>query len=118
MLRADRFGHHLAALVAFVEHEGHTRVPRTHKTEEGLSLGTWLNNQQARRAKLSAEQVGQLEALRWSGAAEVLRGLPMASGSPRKAPTGRLSALRTVVPRTARGSYKQWRAFPARRRQG
>ncbi|WP_422724265.1 helicase associated domain-containing protein [Kitasatospora purpeofusca] len=62
--------------MAFVEHEGHTRVRRIHKTEEGLSLGTWLNNQKARRAKLSAKQVGQLEALGWSGAAEVLRGCP------------------------------------------
>jgi hypothetical protein len=38
-------------------------VPRAHKTEEGLSLGTWLNNQKARRDKLSPEQLGQLEAL-------------------------------------------------------
>ncbi|CAM5562622.1 helicase associated domain-containing protein (plasmid) [Streptomyces viridifaciens] len=49
---ADRFAHHLAALAAFVERESHARVPRTHKTEEGLSLGTWLNNQKARRDKL------------------------------------------------------------------
>ncbi|WP_344640995.1 DEAD/DEAH box helicase [Kitasatospora cystarginea] len=61
--RADRFGAGLAALAAFVEREGHAKVPRAHKTEEGLSLGAWLNNQKARRDKLSPEQRGQLEAL-------------------------------------------------------
>jgi len=61
--RGDRFQQHLAALVAFVQREGHAKVPRTHKTDEGLSLGTWLNNQKARRDKLSEEQRGQLEAL-------------------------------------------------------
>jgi hypothetical protein len=61
--RADRFQLHLAALTTFVEREGHARVPRAHKTAEGLSLGAWLNNTKARRAKLSAEQLGQLEAL-------------------------------------------------------
>ncbi|CAN3977397.1 helicase associated domain-containing protein [Kitasatospora purpeofusca] len=40
----------------------HARVPRTHK-EGGTSLGTWLNNQKARRDKLTTEQLGQLEAL-------------------------------------------------------
>ncbi|MFJ9847165.1 helicase associated domain-containing protein [Kitasatospora sp. NPDC101155] len=60
--RADRFGAGLAALAAFVEREGHVRVPRTHK-EDGVSLGSWLNNQKARRDKLTKEQLGQLEAL-------------------------------------------------------
>ncbi|MFJ4192079.1 Helicase associated domain protein [Kitasatospora sp. NPDC089509] len=60
--RADRFAQGLAALAAFVEREGHARVPRTHK-EGGTSLGTWLNNQKARQDKLTAEQLGQLEAL-------------------------------------------------------
>ncbi|MBV6702625.1 helicase associated domain-containing protein [Kitasatospora aureofaciens] len=61
--RADRFQLHLAALAEFVEREGHARVPRAHKTAEGLSLGAWLNNTKARRAKLSPEQLGQLAAL-------------------------------------------------------
>ncbi|MFJ2863989.1 helicase associated domain-containing protein [Kitasatospora sp. NPDC087314] len=60
--RADRFGAGLAALAAFVGREGHVRVPRTHK-EGGVSLGSWLNNQKARRDKLTKEQLGQLEAL-------------------------------------------------------
>ncbi|MFJ9777657.1 helicase associated domain-containing protein [Kitasatospora sp. NPDC101157] len=61
--RTDRFQLHLAALAEFVEREGHARVPRPHKTSEGLSLGAWLNNTKARRDKLTAEQRGQLEAL-------------------------------------------------------
>lgn len=61
--RADRFDAGLVALAAFVEREGHAKVPRAHKTEEGLSLGAWLNNQKARRDKLSEEQRGQLQAL-------------------------------------------------------
>ncbi|MFE7528910.1 helicase associated domain-containing protein [Kitasatospora sp. NPDC057542] len=62
MSRADQSQQGLAALAAFVEREGHARVPRTHK-KGGTSLGTWLNNQKARRDKLSAEQLGRLEAL-------------------------------------------------------
>ncbi|MFH8388009.1 helicase associated domain-containing protein [Kitasatospora sp. NPDC018058] len=60
--RTDRFQLHLAALTAFAEREGHARVPRTHK-EGGVSLGSWVNNQKARRDKLSPEQLSQLAAL-------------------------------------------------------
>ncbi|MEE1784048.1 helicase associated domain-containing protein [Streptomyces sp. SP17BM10] len=49
-------------MAAFVEREGHARVLRTRK-EDGTSLGTWLNNQKARRNRLSPEQLGQQEAL-------------------------------------------------------
>ncbi|MFE5586386.1 Helicase associated domain protein [Kitasatospora sp. NPDC056531] len=61
--RADRFQQGVAALTAFAEREGHVRVPRSHK-EGAVSLGTWLNNTRARRDKLTAEQIEQLEALR------------------------------------------------------
>ncbi|MFI9366973.1 Helicase associated domain protein [Kitasatospora sp. NPDC053057] len=61
--RADRFQLHLTALAEFVEREGHARVPRAHKTAEGLSLGAWLNNTKTRQEKLSEEQLAQLEAL-------------------------------------------------------
>ncbi|MDH6130221.1 helicase associated domain-containing protein [Kitasatospora sp. GP82] len=61
--RADRFQQHLSALAAFVERERHAKIPRTHKTAEGLSPGAWLNNQKARLDKLSEEQRGQLEVL-------------------------------------------------------
>ncbi|MFE7532390.1 Helicase associated domain protein [Kitasatospora sp. NPDC057542] len=64
--RADRFHQSLAALAAFVEREGHVRVPRSHK-EDTVSLGMWLDNTRARREKLSEEQRGQLEALGVAG---------------------------------------------------
>ncbi|MFJ9847593.1 helicase associated domain-containing protein, partial [Kitasatospora sp. NPDC101155] len=74
--RADRFQQGLAALAQFVERERHPRVPRPHKEpvealEAGpggeervvvshFALGTWLNNQKARRAKLTPGQLAQL----------------------------------------------------------
>ncbi|MFE7531812.1 helicase associated domain-containing protein [Kitasatospora sp. NPDC057542] len=74
--RTDRFAQGLAALAQFVERERHPRVPRPHKEplevsvtgpggEEStevvhVGLGTWLNNQKARRAKLSPGQLAQL----------------------------------------------------------
>ncbi|MEE1826162.1 Helicase associated domain protein [Streptomyces sp. BE20] len=61
--RGDRFAAGLAALAAFVAEHGHARPARTHKTADGLALGVWVNNQRARRDKLSEEQRGQLEAL-------------------------------------------------------
>ncbi len=74
--RTDRFQQGLAALAAFVERERDPRVPRPHKeplecVEAGpggaeqvvvshFALGTWLNNQKARRAKLTPGQLAQL----------------------------------------------------------
>ncbi|MGW3186154.1 Helicase associated domain protein [Kitasatospora sp. NPDC001119] len=74
--RIDRFQQGLAALAQFVERERHPRVPRPHKepveaVEAGpggeeqvvvshFALGTWLNNQKARRAKLTVGQLAQL----------------------------------------------------------
>ncbi|MFI8085281.1 helicase associated domain-containing protein [Kitasatospora sp. NPDC086009] len=74
--RGDRFAQGLAALAQFVERERHPRVPRPHKepvkaVEAGpggeeqavvshFALGTWLNTQKARRAKLTPGQLAQL----------------------------------------------------------
>ncbi|MET9398821.1 helicase associated domain-containing protein [Kitasatospora sp. NPDC002965] len=73
--RGDRFVQGLAALARFVEREQHLRVPRPHKepvetVEAGpggeqvvvshFALGTWLNNQKSRRAKLTPGQLAQL----------------------------------------------------------
>ncbi|MER8188393.1 helicase associated domain-containing protein [Kitasatospora sp. NPDC094015] len=74
--RTDRFALGLAALPAFVAEHGHAKVPRPHKqsieiVEAGpggeelvavshFALGTWLNNQKARRAKLTPGQLAQL----------------------------------------------------------
>ncbi|RKT09226.1 helicase associated protein [Streptomyces sp. 1114.5] len=60
--RVERFQQGLAAFAAFVEREGHTRVPRSHR-EDGTALGAWVNNQKARQDKLTDEQRGQLAAL-------------------------------------------------------
>lgn len=78
--QADRFQRGVEALAAFVDREGHARVPRAYKEVLGpaqgvtegsgggeavavVALGTWLNNQKARRAKLIPDQLGQLQAL-------------------------------------------------------
>lgn len=69
---AQRFADGLAAARAFVEREGHLRVPRPHKEPLGealVSLGTWVHNARARRAKLTEEQVAELDQLGmvWGG---------------------------------------------------
>ncbi|MEV7028147.1 helicase associated domain-containing protein, partial [Kitasatospora sp. NPDC093558] len=74
--RTDRFAQGLAALAQFVEREGHAAVRRPHKEEvetveagpggeeqvvvSHFALGTWLNNQKSRRAKLTPGQLAQL----------------------------------------------------------
>ncbi|MFE3238353.1 helicase associated domain-containing protein, partial [Kitasatospora indigofera] len=81
--RTDRFQQGLAALAAFVERERHPRVPRPHKEpletlEAGpggeeqvvmshFALGTWLNNQKARRAKLPRGSSPSSPSTAWSG---------------------------------------------------
>ena len=73
--RGDRFQQGLTALAQFVEREGHARVPRPDKeplepvkrpdgsreTEARVvvALSTWINNQKARRAKLSPGQLAE-----------------------------------------------------------
>ncbi|MGW2378224.1 helicase associated domain-containing protein [Kitasatospora sp. NPDC001683] len=74
--RTDRFAQGLTALAQFVERERHANVRRPHKEpleaeETGpggeervvvshFALGTWLNNQKARWAKLTPGQLAQL----------------------------------------------------------
>ncbi|MFE7529540.1 Helicase associated domain protein [Kitasatospora sp. NPDC057542] len=74
--RADRFTPGLAAPAAFVEREGHAKVPRPHKEPlevvvagpggeasvevVSVGLGAFSNNTKARRAKLTAGQLAQL----------------------------------------------------------
>ncbi|MFF1872788.1 helicase associated domain-containing protein [Kitasatospora herbaricolor] len=74
--QADRFQQGLEALAAFARCEGHARVPRARKETLGaverpggtgeleagmvVALGTWLNDQKARRAKLTPGQLAQL----------------------------------------------------------
>ncbi|GAA2842927.1 DEAD/DEAH box helicase [Kitasatospora paracochleata] len=69
--QAERFQLGLAALAQYVQRTGTARPPRSHRepvqradgTVEEHALGAWVNNVRARRAKLNAEQVAQLEAL-------------------------------------------------------
>ncbi|MEV7190085.1 helicase associated domain-containing protein [Kitasatospora sp. NPDC093102] len=76
MSRTDRFARGLAASAASVDREGHVKAPRPHKEqlevtvagpgrEEAVKtvhvgLGAWLNNQKARRAKLTPGQLAKL----------------------------------------------------------
>jgi hypothetical protein len=55
----EGFGH----LIAFVEAEGHARVPRPHRTETGYGLASWVNSQRTRRDSLSVDRRERLEAL-------------------------------------------------------
>ena len=48
---------------AFVEHEGHAKVPFDYKTACGYQLGIWVKSQRARVDNLSFEYKAQLEAL-------------------------------------------------------
>ncbi|MFF7459605.1 helicase associated domain-containing protein [Kitasatospora sp. NPDC008115] len=77
MLSPDQVLRAVAALAQFVERERHPRVPRPDKepveaVEAGpggeeqvvvshFALGTWLNNQRARRTKLTAGQLAEHE---------------------------------------------------------
>ncbi len=60
-------------LWAFVEREGHARVPACH-IEERFKLGAWVRSQRARRANLSrerAERLGNLPSWSWDVASDL-----------------------------------------------
>ena len=48
---------------AYVEQEGHSRVPRGYKTENGYRLGNWINKQRAKKDQLTPERIQRLDAL-------------------------------------------------------
>lgn len=49
-----------AALIQFKNREGHCRVPQD-RIENGISLGTWVSNQRAKRKKMSIEYRQRLD---------------------------------------------------------
>jgi hypothetical protein len=61
---ADRFARGLAALKAFVAEHGHGRVPRAHRTADGIRLGEWINSRryERRKGELPQEQIARLDA--------------------------------------------------------
>ena len=59
-------------LLKFVEREGHVRVPQKYKTEDGFSLGLWLNAQRMQYKKnlIAPDKIKKLEKLpdwSWGG---------------------------------------------------
>ncbi|HEY6169683.1 MAG TPA: helicase associated domain-containing protein, partial [Verrucomicrobiae bacterium] len=57
----ERWGRHLAELLAFKERFGHTRVPA--KWKEDKSLGHWVSNQRQfrRKGQLTSERIARLD---------------------------------------------------------
>ena len=55
------------ALLAYVNKEGHSRVPGDHKTIEGGYLGVWIATQRSNRDSMMVDRKSRLEALpRWA----------------------------------------------------
>ena len=50
-------------LKQFSEREGHCRVPRSYKTEEGYRLGAWVNTQRNDKDSMRPDRRQRLEAL-------------------------------------------------------
>ncbi len=51
------------ALVAFVEHEGHAKVPVHYKTADGYSLSRWISTQRSNKENMFPERKARLDAL-------------------------------------------------------
>jgi len=59
-------------LTAYVQAEGHARVPQSHRTADGYPLGRWVGHQRTAKDKLSAERRQRLDGMKgwvWSSPA-------------------------------------------------
>jgi len=52
-----------AALQQFVNEEGHARVTKRYKSEDGYALGTWVQHRRRNKNRLTPERKQQLESL-------------------------------------------------------
>jgi Helicase associated domain len=50
-------------LEQFLDREGHCRVPRSHKTDDGYRLGEWVSNQRSKKSSMHLDRRQRLEAL-------------------------------------------------------
>lgn len=53
----------ISYLKAFVEQEGHARVPTDHEEDGGFNLGVWVQNHRKRKDELSPERLFLLDSL-------------------------------------------------------
>ena len=80
--RGAKWNEGYGQLKAFREREGHCRVPKSFKTDDGFKLGSWLSRQRSTRDQISPERRKLLEDLgfdwdlitaQWSEAFEQLK---------------------------------------------
>ncbi len=60
--RDEIWDRYFSAVRKFRQREGHFRVNRNH-TEDGLQLGTWMQNQRSQKDKLSADRLKKLNSI-------------------------------------------------------
>lgn len=61
--RAAAWDDGFAQLTAYVQAEGHARVPQSYRTAGGYRLGQWVGVQRATKDTLSADRRARLNAL-------------------------------------------------------
>jgi hypothetical protein len=62
-IKADKWEDGILCLREFSEREGHCRVPKRYKTEDGYPLGHWVVTQRVTKGDMDAERLRRLEEL-------------------------------------------------------